>query len=712
MPEPRLDTLLARLAQTSPIWWGIWFGLMLITVALLTLMRTRWGQSQPLRKCIALSLLAHLLMAGYATTVQIVHATIGPPREPAIRISAVNLEPSPESSPEQSAPEKVWETFAETPVEPIAKPEVDRAVHDSLADESPAEPTAEPLPIAPSSAADTEAVAPVEPDRELAETDTAPRERSNSPESATPLNDAPAAQRAAPNELTITPADKLSRPEQATTEPAAPTDDSLSPAVLATPTASLPPAVAAQANPDPASILADVNDRLGRQSSPLEALSATGLAATAAIAADAANNPSPAQPERFSPPQLPDAQSVAGPSNASLGDAMLAPAIAGAPLLAPVRQPPGSGQVPEIYRGRIEREQGRHDAASGATAETEMAVQSALRWLAANQSADGRWDAEKFGAGTERREIGPKGLPQDRQRAGTKADTGVSGLALLAFLGAGNTHLAGDHRETVRRGLDFLLASQRPDGNLGGDATTYAFMYCHGMATFALSEAYAMSGDRRLSLPLRRAIGYTLAAQHPSTGGWRYRPGELGDMSQLGWQLMALKSASLAGVDVPQIALDRAAKYIRSVSFGTHGGLASYRPGEQGSRTMTAEALASRQFLGLAGENPATREAANYILGELPGSSRPNLYYWYYGSLAMHNVQGANWDTWNHALRTELLSTQEANGPLAGTWPTDSQWSGYGGRVYTAAMGALCLEVYYRYLPIYLEASAKGTKVR
>ncbi|MBL9123917.1 MAG: hypothetical protein JNG90_09820, partial [Planctomycetaceae bacterium] len=252
----------------------------------------------------------------------------------------------------------------------------------------------------------------------------------------------------------------------------------------------------------------------------------------------------------------------------------------------------------------------------------------------------------------------------------------------------------------------------RADGNLGGAATTYAFMYCHGMATFALSEAYAITGDKRLETPVRRAIAYTLASQHPGTGGWRYRPGELGDMSQLGWQLMALKSASLAGIDVPQVALDRAAKFIRSVSYGTYGGLASYRPGEEGSRTMTAEALASRQFLGLSGDTPTAREAANYILEEVPGRGQANLYYWYYASLALHNLQGDSWDQWNEALRRELLESQEKSGPLAGSWPTDSLWSGYGGRVYTAAMGALCLEVYYRYLPIYLEASAKNQKVR
>ena len=132
----------------------------------------------------------------------------------------------------------------------------------------------------------------------------------------------------------------------------------------------------------------------------------------------------------------------------------------------------------------------------------------------------------------------------------------------LAFLGAGNTHLHGDYAKNVQRGLEFLLASQAPDGNVAGEAETYAFMYSHGMATLAMSEAYAMTGDKRLQSAVQAAINYTLKAQIRATGGWRYeavlRPGERGDTSLLGWQLMSLKSAELAGIDVPSSAGDGA----------------------------------------------------------------------------------------------------------------------------------------------------------
>ncbi len=117
---------------------------------------------------------------------------------------------------------------------------------------------------------------------------------------------------------------------------------------------------------------------------------------------------------------------------------------------------------------------------------------------------------------------------------------------------------------------------------------------------------------------------------------------------------------------------------------------------------MTAEAMVCRHFLGLPADEPdAAREAGNFLLEELPGQGRANLYYWYYATMAMHQLQGDYWQTWNRALRKALVETQRIDGTYAGSWDTNDVWAGYGGRIYTTAMGALCLEVYYRFLPLY-----------
>ena len=112
--------------------------------------------------------------------------------------------------------------------------------------------------------------------------------------------------------------------------------------------------------------------------------------------------------------------------------------------------------VPMPYRQRL----GDHLEAAkgfGATQDSEARVKAALRWLANNQSGSGRWEARRLSGGA-----GLAGDRQDRQAAGAHADTGITGLALLAFLAAGHTHLQGPHQEMVRHGLEFLIGCKTP----------------------------------------------------------------------------------------------------------------------------------------------------------------------------------------------------------------------------------------------------------
>src|SRR5262249_49500385 len=142
----------------------------------------------------------------------------------------------------------------------------------------------------------------------------------------------------------------------------------------------------------------------------------------------------------------------------------------------------GDGQdVPEPLRARVAADRLKAAQPFGASPQSEAAVAAALNWLAPAQSENGRWGADSFRAGRETRPI----LGQDRRGTGAEADMGISGLALLAFLGSGETHLQGEHREVVQCGLEFLLANQATDGNLAGRAELFAAMYCHGMATLA-----------------------------------------------------------------------------------------------------------------------------------------------------------------------------------------------------------------------------------
>ncbi|MBX3435412.1 MAG: hypothetical protein KF847_19015 [Pirellulales bacterium] len=358
--------------------------------------------------------------------------------------------------------------------------------------------------------------------------------------------------------------------------------------------------------------------------------------------------------------------------------------------------------TPPTYAARFSPDRAEIVARRGGNAQTEQAVRSALAWLAAAQDSDGRWNAARFGAGGERRTL----LGHDRAGAGSRADSAVTGLALLAFLGSGHTHQGGEYARHVARGLDWLAALQAHDGSLAGEATTFDRTYCHSMATLAVCEAYAITRDPRLRQVAAAAAGHSVATQNPQDGSWRYWPGMPGDTSQLGWQLMALKSADLAGLDVPAVVWTRADRFMRSVTRGASGGLASYRPDSRPTTSMTAEGLFCRQLLvdrlGGAVDDGCYGEAAATLLGEIPGSGEANLYCWYYATLALCREQDrspvakAAWQRWNDGLVRTLLAQQRTDG----SWPASTLWGGCGGQVYTTAIAALSLEAYYRYLPM------------
>jgi hypothetical protein len=350
--------------------------------------------------------------------------------------------------------------------------------------------------------------------------------------------------------------------------------------------------------------------------------------------------------------------------------------------------------LPELYSLRGLEDRLQIAVQRGGTLETEQAVQAALKWLVESQEEAGNWDASRWGAGRETMVFG-----HDRKGAGINSDSGLTGLGVLALLAAGHTQFEGPYREHVQRGLNYLIRQQKRDGDLAGNALLFARMYCHSMALLALSEALAMTGDPVLTSPVQKGVQYSLQAQNRQDGGWRYQPGDPGDMSQFGWVVLALSSARLGGVSVPADSFEKMNRFLESCAAGTHGGLSAYRPGHQPSATMTAEALLCRFLLNGNLSTVTQQEASRKIISEKPATHHKNLYYWYYGTLAMYHVGGPDWIEWNEAMKQTLVNSQVRNGALAGSWDPDCLWGGYGGRVYSTTMATLCLQVYYRYLP-------------
>ena len=447
----------------------------------------------------------------------------------------------------------------------------------------------------------------------------------------------------------------------------------------ADPMAVAPPSSRLAATPAPGESLPDVNTR--RQSRPgREAL--------------ALNERRP----ESSPASLPRVAPAGAPALPAIGGAM------------GLTRPPAD--VPAIYRSRLDANRSALARRAGASTASEEAVERALQWLSRHQDADGRWDGAtaKYRDGTvvegddDYMTHCPPGDVCFGECYYWEADTALTGLALLAYLGAGYTHLDGQYADTVARGLEFLRLSQKPDGDLRGRSQAVG-MYCHAMATLAMCEAYALTADPKLRAPVERAVDFLLKSRAQDRLAWRYAPGApVGDTSILGWVVMCLKSAQEVGIPITGNARQGVLTWLGKVASGTSNGLARYQPGDKVTPTMTAEAWVCRQFLGVGGPGNSSREAADYLLrgGGEPERQQFNLYYLYYGTLAMYQHGGDAWSRWNLKTRDEILRRQRPRGHAAGSWdPDESQYGTHGGRIYCTALATLSLEVYYRYLRLY-----------
>jgi len=349
-----------------------------------------------------------------------------------------------------------------------------------------------------------------------------------------------------------------------------------------------------------------------------------------------------------------------------------------------------AGRDPKVRAANIER--------WGGTSETEAAVARGLKFLARHQRADGSWSFRfNHTADCDATCTGP---------GSSDSDVAATALALLPFLGAGQTHKEGQYAAEVRKGLEWLMAQQSEDGDLRGRGDGQ--MYAHGQAAIVLCEAYYMTGHPELRAAAQQAVNFIVRAQH-SAGGWRYQPGQPGDTSVVGWQVMALKTAQAANLYAPARSLELAGVFLSSAQTDRTGARYSYMPGGGPTPAMTAEALLCRQFLGWPREHPGLQAGVNYLLEHHPPDySRPNIYYWYYATQVMHHFGGKPWRQWNDRMRRLLLESQEKHGHAAGSWAPrgrslEGGFADRGGRLYMTALAICCLEVYYRHLALYSE---------
>ncbi|MDD3587174.1 MAG: prenyltransferase/squalene oxidase repeat-containing protein [Thermoguttaceae bacterium] len=393
------------------------------------------------------------------------------------------------------------------------------------------------------------------------------------------------------------------------------------------------------------------------------------------------------------------------------------------------------------------------------TNKSEYTVEAGLKWLAEHQLPDGGWSfnlnitdnkgqkgtcagqcsntSSTSGGGTStyRRELHPSRMA-------------ATALALLPFLGAGYTHregIAGNvYQKTIYAGLEFLKYGTR-SGEHGSDFRGGILgqgMYIQGIVTLTFCEAWEMTGDASLRDYAQEGIRFIEYAQRKD-GGWRYHvPVDTdffkdvsGDTTVTGWQMLALKSAISAKLDVRSSTVYNVGHFLDSVQ-GDDIGLYHYLPRKNESsvnkmHSTTAVGLLLRQYLGWKSDHPAMKKGLAHLTDWISETDkvvqalhdsrkakkyanlfRPtsdgrgqlfmyNLYFTYYASLVLHNYGGSDWHRAFKRIRDFLIETQANQGHETGSWLFYDEYTNDGGRLLNTALSILILETPYRYLPMY-----------
>lgn len=344
---------------------------------------------------------------------------------------------------------------------------------------------------------------------------------------------------------------------------------------------------------------------------------------------------------------------------------------------------------------------GRRRLASEGGQPIATAIGDGLLWLASNQRSNGSWSAYPWTA-------------EDGKPLGYH-EVGLTGLALLAFVADGQADGDALYNEATRRAVDWLISTQRAGNGTYGDRRGHDWIYDHAIATQALAEFAAQTGDSRV-IESVAAAARLLEEQQLESGGWSYdKSMEGGDTSVTTWAVSALAAARTADVPVDPVALERAYVWYDSLT-DPETGRAGYRdPGTPSARIIDVnddippehtEALSAAALwasLVCPDEPEITPRVQGYA--KLLGASPPaweehhiDFYYWYWGALATWQLgEKSPWDTWDKSLRKALLPSQRQDGKFKGSWDPVGPWCAPGRRVYSTAMGILILETYYRY---------------
>lgn len=341
-------------------------------------------------------------------------------------------------------------------------------------------------------------------------------------------------------------------------------------------------------------------------------------------------------------------------------------------------------------------------------AEVERSVDDGLAWLAAQQTADGRFPSDEI------------------------AQPAVTSLAVMAFLSRGHLPDQGRYGTTISKAIDFVLATQKrqgyfsllpvvpPSNHLTPSQTV---IYNHSIAGLMLGEVYGMTAgerSRRIQTAIEKALIFHRSVQtrkkivDSDAGGWRYgypdSPSAASDMSVTGWALMFYRSARNAEFTVPRSYFDEGLDFVTRC-FVTdpaqrERGVFRYRPQESDQQSSPQITLANTSsamlslILGGREQHEGVEVGIQWFRSrEYPRPWQTQYFYLscYYSSQAMAQVGGETWRTIFPQIARNLKSEQHESG----RWPPGRSTERNFGSTYSTSLAVLALTPAYQLLPIY-----------
>lgn len=334
--------------------------------------------------------------------------------------------------------------------------------------------------------------------------------------------------------------------------------------------------------------------------------------------------------------------------------------------------------------------------------EVRQALTKALDYLALEQAPEGHW------------------------LGNYEESPGISGLALMAFLGGGC--VPKDYSSNITAAINFLKSKYNPSSSFEPDSEDFFLygglianddpMYEHSIATLALIEACVELSDNSLESIIEDALKMIVRAQNTEHkpkvlegpintdsdeyGGWRYRPNSTdSDISVTGWQILALKAALNAGFFIPDWTLPAGAKYLRACYDEDEHAFAYEAGGGSTGCARTGIGVLGLQLSGYPDDSliaPAMRfmqdnpPVWNF---EDPGEGWP-FYYWYYGTRTMLFSGGDDWRIWKEWMCRLLVDNQNDDGSWDGAQDENEMV------IFTTSLGALMLEFCCGHVPVYM----------